>query len=1477
MNEIASCPDLATMRSLLEAQLPADKEGSLLAHLDTCESCQQSLEVIVSNDAAWRERAARMKQERPDQGTALRQAIEHLKQEPHADSLGSGSPLADELTLDFLDAADSADHIGKIGQYEVTEVIGRGGMGVVLKAFDPPLNRFVAIKVLAPQLATSAAARKRFAREAQAAAAISHEHVVAIHGVDEVRGLPYIVMAYVPGRSLQERIDQSGPLELVPMLRIGTQTAAGLAAAHAQGLIHRDVKPANILLEDDVDRVKITDFGLARAADDASLTQSGVVAGTPEYMSPEQAAGIPVDHRSDLFSLASVLYAMCTGRPPFRADTAMAVLRRVCDDQPHPVSELNPTLPDWLAAIIDKLHCKDAAERFQSAADVADLLGQCLAHLQQPRAVPLPRAAQELARLRARDRTKSFRRGWAIAAATLLLMLGGLGVTEAMGVTKLTGVLGQVIRVVTPRGTLVIVAEDPSIDVTVDGENVRIDGTGLGQLTLRPGNHQVQATKDGSLLYNQPIAISRGGRLIVKVTLEPIGQLSASEPLKESSQDTLQILDDSAGDVLKYRVQAGDTLANIAQRILGRPSLWNEIYELNKDRLSDTKQLVVGQELRLPKPKRKSSGLHASGTGFTTDSAHITDLPVFPLATHRDLGSRVAFSPNSQLLVATSDSEVKIVQVDTGSVKAVLSDAGAAAFTSVAVSPTASTVATGSQNGAIRLWDLDTGQLRARLGRHSQAVWGLSFSPDGKTLASGSADRTVKLWDLGQVPDPGRELMGTSEPTERATLWHSATVWSVQFSPTGQYLATADADGVMRLWEAATGKATHNVRADDVSVDSLAVSPDAKFVATGGRNKSIQLWDVGSPRMARSIAGPQAKREGTGLPPKDDEGFGSLRHADDVVHSGPPLAGAVLCLTFGPDGKFLVSGGSDGLVKLWDVATGAPLATLTGMETIVRSVAISPDGRTLAVAADDRKVIIYGRPEADPSSGGLAGNQFKLANPFSHFVDFGGILRTQPDILHPTECQAWADRGRVAFYATDEKGNVIEQNRDNKLFREEVVREQRWVIVTALFPHDEQRARFRQALHSASEEPDYAMLRVERCERLADGSYSDWASVDFVQLAKTVRLLATRWQTEKSDLRGANAIFRGLVMRLPELVEGEWLHSDRDEALDAARKALSKRAAESTTPPPTDAEALEDAVSTLFSNPQTPKKTGQAAGATTGTDSRTMAGMGMRAGMAMPARVPTCTAERVLVRFIDFTVEPERTYQYRLKVVVKNPNYNRLDVQKQDLAKDAVLDSCDWSDATRDIRVPADSAPSAALEAKATFFGIEAAGNKIVYIIDRSGSMTQRGALDAAKRELLASLRKLPPDAQFQVIFYNLRPDLLRTEATVRRLLPATAAHRQLAEQFVASITADGGTEHLPALYLALELRPDVIFFLTDADNIRQRDLEEIGEMNKDRARIHAIRFGIGPEAEETNLLRELSRAHGGMYRYVDTSSFGKE
>ncbi len=282
--------------------------------------------------------------------------------------------VATEVSLTFLEPSPRAGALGRIGHYDVLEILGRGGFGIVLKAFDESLQRIVALKILAPELAATSPARKRFLREARAAAAVRHENVVQIYSVYE-QPLPYLVMEFIPGENLQQRLDRTGPVDSNEMCDIGRQIASGLAAAHAQGLIHRDIKPANVLLDSSLgQRVKITDFGLARAVDDASLTHSGIVAGTPLYMAPEQARGEVLDPRTDLFSLGSVLYVTLSGRPPFRAPNTVAVLKRVCEDTPRPIPEIIPDAPPALCQLIGRLHAKQPAGRIQTAQEVVELL-----------------------------------------------------------------------------------------------------------------------------------------------------------------------------------------------------------------------------------------------------------------------------------------------------------------------------------------------------------------------------------------------------------------------------------------------------------------------------------------------------------------------------------------------------------------------------------------------------------------------------------------------------------------------------------------------------------------------------------------------------------------------------------------------------------------------------------------------------------------------------------------------------------------------------------------------------------------------------------------------------------------------------------------------------------------------------------------------------------------------------------------------
>jgi serine/threonine protein kinase len=406
--------DIDRLRRLLTDQLPERQQSEMAEHLVDCAGCRQTLESLAGDQNWWTEVESCLRTHAGDT----------------TDSAGLASPLhepADEddsftadFVVDFLEPSEQPNVLGQLGEYEILDVIGRGGMGVVLKGYQRELARFVAVKVMAPHLASSGAARQRFVREARAAAAIVHPHVMPIHSVCTTARLPYLVMPFVACESLQQRIDRQGPLEIIEILRIGLQASHGLAASHAQGLVHRDIKPANILLEKSVDRVMLTDFGLARAVDDASLTRTGIVTGTPQYMSPEQSCGEALDARSDLFSLGSVIYAMCAGRPPFRAESALAVLRRIIDTHPRSLREINPNVPEWLELIVGKLHDKSPDHRLQSANEVAGLLEQCLAHVQQPTTVDLPEILNQRARSHSQETLAGVPRTWSLRHGRVL-------------------------------------------------------------------------------------------------------------------------------------------------------------------------------------------------------------------------------------------------------------------------------------------------------------------------------------------------------------------------------------------------------------------------------------------------------------------------------------------------------------------------------------------------------------------------------------------------------------------------------------------------------------------------------------------------------------------------------------------------------------------------------------------------------------------------------------------------------------------------------------------------------------------------------------------------------------------------------------------------------------------------------------------------------------------------------------------------
>jgi WD40 repeat protein len=944
---------------------------------------------------------------------ALRRGVESLLRlhgEPHsfldvpaAEQLAAKpGPADDAAGIPFLAPPQRPGSLGRLGHYEVFEAVGTGGMGIVLRAFDDKLHRVVAIKVLLPALAISGSARQRFVREARAAAAVTHDNVIDIHAVEDAGPVPYLVMQFIAGRTLQEKLDRTGPLPLKEVLRIGLQVAAGLAAAHAQGLVHRDVKPANILLENSVERVKITDFGLARAVDDASLTGSGLIAGTPAYMSPEQAHGKKVDHRSDLFSLGSVLYTMCAGHAPFRAETSMAVLKRVCEDTPRPLGEVNADVPEWLEALIARLHAKDPAGRFQTAAEVADLLGRHLAQVQQPGMVALP-VGQGAGRPKPQAPGKRFPR---IAAVLLLLAVAALGVSAV--VYQVLWRTNEVKTPDTPNGaaqeappwkprpplTAEELAKLPSPLDALKREAMELPEDAPPELLAVLGDpahfplpaqintHWMAQTGDGRLLAvpcgtNILLFEVRTGRLLRTLT----GHTGAAYRPAFSPDGKRLASGSGNGLLLVWDVATGRDPAGARLRLTDHKyPVWSVAFDPEGKRLvSDAGGPVIVRDAEgrvITTLEGHTQGVNQlafspDGKRLATASLDRT-CKIWDTDTWKELKSlpakgktfaAVAWSRKGNLLAAGDDDQVIVWTADTYDELHILPTPGKGM---VAFTPDERTLltarhdCTNGQPHAFTRWDVKTGTEQKPPERPTTSGGAVFFhlSPDGRTVFV-SYDRPKEARVRAYDAETGQERFPSRGPSE---------VPSVAFSPDGRTLASGGADGTVRLWDLAgwrSGELSPPVRVLEGHKDvwSVCFSPDGKLLASGGASDGfIFLWDVASGRKVQNLAGHSTEYAYLTFSPDGRTiaagGTNGTVNRWDVTTGQKQEAwrchapvGEVRPVAYSPDGRLLASGGRDGTVQVLDAATGQRRHTFQ-CRTFVTNLAFSPDGRTLAAVTE---------------------------------------------------------------------------------------------------------------------------------------------------------------------------------------------------------------------------------------------------------------------------------------------------------------------------------------------------------------------------------------------------------------------------------------------------------------------------------------------------------------------------------------------
>jgi WD40 repeat protein len=973
------CDD-ALLEGLLTGELHAEQQQHLETHLETCGQCRARLDELAADPAEWREIRAELSSVDFVPGASVSELAGGIA--------GRTTPARGLDIREDLAPTDDPHMLGRLGGYEIAGVIGAGGMGVVLKGFDRALNRFVAIKVLAPHLAASGAARRRFSREARAAAAVVHENVVHIHGVAEANGLPYLVMPYIRGQSLQKRLDECGVLNLVEVLRIGHQIASGLAAAHAQGLVHRDIKPANVLLEDGVERLKITDFGLARAADDVSLTQEGTLAGTPQYMSPEQARGEAVDARSDLFSLGSLLYAACTGRPPFRAESSYGILRRITDSSPPGLRELNPDVQEWLEKIIGKLLAKDPRDRFTSAEEVAELLQGCLAHVQQPNVTALP---EQIASFHGTPKARRTRIAWLVGIAAGIVCAAWVGylawrgddTPRQMPAEPSNG--GDRVAPAPPAAVASLSLLDPrpltvplppgnvrSIRFSADGRWLAvgcIDDSTFYALRLAPHNFRSGTVQIWDVSERRLLLALSDRYGVSSVAFSPSGEHVAFATMA----GMIKVIERRSGEEkFRYALGGSDTVVAFSPggTYLAATSMNGTVVLFKADSFEKLPVTFEGKPLPLLALTFSADETRLAAAGGVFPPRQIEGAAaVWEVATGRRVMTvtrsaplmDVAFSPDGQeLATACLDNHAYVWDVASGGENKRFADKVGLVRARYLANGTG--LATLGPSSGIKLWDLDKRKQLAHLPLDDEVkLAALDVSRDGSLIAVGGTDRLVRLWDPA-------EQKAVAELNPAVAGEAISPILAMASSSDGKWLAAGREDGVIALRNADNGILIRLIKAHRGPVHALFFSANSKEIVSASDESVVCAWDSLTGERSRTFVGADGAIRSLGMSPDGSRMVAGAESGAVTVWdyaTGKPAAAwkahdrAVNVACFSPDGKKVLSAGADGLAKVWDAGTRALLATCDAHGQPIRAAAFAPSGAVVASAGADGRAVLW--------------------------------------------------------------------------------------------------------------------------------------------------------------------------------------------------------------------------------------------------------------------------------------------------------------------------------------------------------------------------------------------------------------------------------------------------------------------------------------------------------------------------------------